>query len=183
MLITTLSATPDGSQQALQRQHLTARTGDEQSPVFRRVLYLRLPTGGSAEEIQIEGDARLRAAFSRFDYNALTVSETALRASLSTKSEGVLVTLDAPRRISEITLSLAKSAAGQTLEIYRLDGDTPASEPSVSAIRLMLIGVIEQNFPGSSIATPVEGITFGSALLSANDSAPLLLAIDGAPDA
>jgi hypothetical protein len=135
VIVTRLSTAPGGDPQPLGAQLLLTPTGEPTRRVYRRVLYLRLSTGGMAESLEILDEAILRAHFVRHDYDAVTVGEPALRATRTAGPGGVLVTLDAPRRVLAVTLSGAKSAFGQTLDLYRLDGDTPATEPSLSATR------------------------------------------------
>jgi hypothetical protein len=136
MLITHLSATPGGSAGSLQRQEITPPIGTPPLRVFRRTLYFRIPTGGAAEALQVNPAASLRGTFDSLEYDALEVAEGSLRATLGTLAGGVVVTLDAPRRVTGITLSPTVAPSGSRLEFYRLDGNTPSGEPTVSAVRL-----------------------------------------------
>src|SRR5690606_12786362 len=81
------------------------------------------------------GGTVLRATFLHHDYDAVDVAEPALRATLAARHDGVVVTLDAPRRVTRIALAAPKSGAARTLELYRMDGDAPGVEPTVEATR------------------------------------------------
>ncbi|GAK58625.1 hypothetical protein U27_05599 [Candidatus Vecturithrix granuli] len=95
--------------------------------VFQKVVYLRFVTDGVADQISIDEEATtLRAVFQPYDYDAITQSEPTLRA-LRTSSEGaVIVTLDAPRQVRQV------SYPSYLLELYRLDGNKLADNPTVS---------------------------------------------------
>lgn len=135
MIITRLSSTPGGSLADLQRQEITAPAGALPLRVFRRTLHLRVSSGGLAESIQVEPAAQLRGTFGALDYDALTAAEPALRATISPLAGGVLVEMDTPRRILRITIPSLRAGPGSKLELYRLDGDTPAGEPTLTVTR------------------------------------------------
>ena len=98
-------------------------------------MLLRFVTGGLADGIRIDHEATsLKGEFSSYDYDALNPDEPALKAVLSNSGGAVVVTLDAPRQVSEILLSSGKaSGAGYSVELYRLDGNTLTEKPTVSA--------------------------------------------------
>ena len=133
MIITQISTAPGGAPASLTRQELTSAVGDLPLRVFRRTLWIRIPTGGIAERLEISPGAILRGSFGMFEYNAVTTALTGLRASVSAFSGGVLVTMDSPRQVVRVTLAIGRAGSGSVLEFYRLDGDTPAESPTTAA--------------------------------------------------
>ena len=117
------------------RWEITSPVGTPPLRIFRRILLLRFVTGELADGIRIDHEATsLKGKFSSYDYDALNPDEAALRAVLSNSGGAVVVTLDAPRQVSEILLSPGKaSGAGYSVELYRLDGNTLTEKPTVSA--------------------------------------------------
>lgn len=135
MIITRLSSAPGGPLADLQRQELTSPVGALPLRVFRRTQYFRVSTDGLAESIAVEPAALLRGTFGTLDYDALAASEPALRATKSSLAGGVLVEMDSPRRILRVTVPTTRAGSGSKLEFYRLDGDTPAEEPTLTVTR------------------------------------------------
>lgn len=144
MIITQLSASAGGTAGALQRQEITPPIGTPPLRIFRRTLHFRISTGGSAEALEIDSDATLRGSFAALDYDALDADEPALRATVGSLAGGVVVTLDAPRRVLRVTLPRSAGPTGSRLEFYRLDGDTPSGEPTVTAVREQTGSVVDK---------------------------------------
>ncbi|HEX6070838.1 MAG TPA: hypothetical protein VFZ18_13475 [Longimicrobiaceae bacterium] len=148
MIITQLSATPGGTAGPLQGQEITPPIGSPPLRIFRRTLHFRIPTGGAAEALEIDPEATLRASFAALDYDALDADEPALRATVGSLAGGVVVTLDAPRRVLRVTLPKAVAPTASRLEFYRLDGDTPSGEPTVTAVREQVKSVVDKQATG-----------------------------------
>jgi hypothetical protein len=144
VFVTQLSATPGGTAGVLQRQEVTPPIGTPPLRIFRRTLHFRIPTGGAAESLEIDPEATLRATFAALDYDALDADEPALRATVGTLAGGVVVTLDAPRRVLRVTMPRTVAPAGSRLELYRLDGDTPSGEPTVTAAREQIASAVDK---------------------------------------
>ena len=130
----TYAATVEGNplQSATGLWQITSPTGEPPLRFFRRVARLRFETGGMADRIEVDhGATTLKAAFGPFDYDALSPSDESLEARLAASGGTVIVTLDAPRRVNEVRLSPGK--AGHFVHVHRLDGDTLADNPTVTA--------------------------------------------------
>lgn len=114
---------------------ITSPVGASPLRVFRQTLLLRFATGGTADGIRIDPDATsLQGTFSQYDYDALNPDEPALKALRSASGGAVVLALDAPRRVSRISLVSGKvSGSANSLELYRLDGNTLAEKPTTSA--------------------------------------------------
>jgi hypothetical protein len=93
-----------------------------------------LETGGGADSVRIDaGGTTLQGSFQPREYDARDAASDALRATLSSSGGVVRVTLPAPREVRRIRLqSSAVPGSGNRLEVYRLDGNTPAETPTVS---------------------------------------------------
>lgn len=130
-----LSTSPGGAGAANGVITITTPAGGPAPGIFRAVRYLRLNIGAGAEEIVVDpSKCRLDASFLTYSYNALPASAANLRASVTDNGVGLVIALDAPRRIREISVSPFLTVGGPyTLELYRMDGNVPAEEPSFTA--------------------------------------------------
>lgn len=162
MNVSVVSTTRGGTTATLGARSLRTPSGEPARRVFRAVLYLRLATGGMAEAMVFdEATTTLQGTFSSDAYNAVTIgTDTGLRASVSASGNGAVVTLDAPRRVRQITLADDKvHSSGYTLELYRLDGDVLAPAPSATDVN-QAFGPIHE-FSGAPERT-IGGIAGGS---------------------
>lgn len=102
---------------------------------FRQVLYLRFASGGMAERILVDADAtRFEATFQPYSYDACGAPPAGLAADLDDHQGAVIVTLDAPRHVQDVSLSADAVPGGEyALAFYRLDGEAFAGEPTVVA--------------------------------------------------
>jgi len=151
------------------RWEVTSPVGALPLRVFRQALVLRFETRGLADGIRIDYDATsLKGTFSSFDYDVLNPGEPTLKALLSDSGEAVIVALDAPRQVVQIRLSSGKvSGSADSVELYRLDGNTVPEKPTSSAsvqgnaaVFLESVGFIDARFAvrlkgsaGSSLST------------------------------
>lgn len=91
---------------------------------FRTILYLRFDTSGTSDELVIDAAAcQFDAVFQSLDYNAL-VATPAPALSLSKDGKAVIVRLDGPRRVLDVTLA----APPRTVELHRADGPVQADK-------------------------------------------------------
>lgn len=106
-------------------------------PPLRR-FWARLPvvldTGAAGDRPRVDSDAtRFRATFQPYDYDALAAGDlTATVASASAPSgrDRAVVTLDAPRRLLDVSTT---APVGGQFRIHRVDGSTFATEPTTTA--------------------------------------------------
>jgi hypothetical protein len=114
---------------------------------FRRVVRLRFETGGMADRLSIDAKTTtLKAVFQPYDYDALNPGEPSLKALLSASDEAVIVTLDAPRQVKQVRLSPGSvPGPGSPVELYRLDGEALADEPTVTA-KVQGVDLAEESF-------------------------------------
>ena len=98
---------------------------------FRHLLRLSLPVPAGSGVAVV--DATLRGAFVPLDHDAL--HPPARLEAASTRRSGPFVTLDlpGPRRVLTIALPPAKAPSGSTVELRRLDGDTPSGDATVTS--------------------------------------------------
>lgn len=108
-----------------------AAVGEPPLRFYRRVYTLRFAcSGADSIEIAPEG-VRLGAAFRKLDYDARAEAPP-LRAAV-TAGAVVIAQLDGPRDVRRIKLPDAKGVSGATVELLRMDGSKPATEPTTSA--------------------------------------------------
>jgi hypothetical protein len=173
--LTTVGGTPLPS--AAGRWEITSPVGTPPLRIFRRILLLRLVTGGLADGIRIDPEATsLKGKFSSYDYDALNPGEPALKAVLSNSGDAVVVALDAPRQVSEIRLPPGKATGAEySVELYRLDGNTPTEKPTVSASVQNNTAVFPESggFTDARFAARLEGPSSPS--LSSGDLAAVQL--------
>ncbi len=165
--VTTIGGTPPSSTTG--RWEVTSPVGASPLRVFRQVLVLRFVTGGIADDIRIDPNATsLKGTFSSFGYDALNPGEPGLEAVLSGSGGAVVVALDAPRQVSQIQLISGRaSGTGNSVELYRLDGNTLAEKPTSSASVQGNAAVFPQSvgFTDARFAVRLEGPA-GSSLSS-----------------
>jgi hypothetical protein len=112
-------------------RQVTTVVGSPPVRVFRTTFTLRFATAGADEVVLDAGNVRLSGTFKPFDYDARS-QVGPLGASL-TGSAPVVARLDAPRQVQRVQLPNAKADSGAQVEFYRMDGDTPATAPTVTA--------------------------------------------------
>jgi hypothetical protein len=126
--------TPQSSspQSAIQRWPLIASVGDLPRRVFRQALHLPFHPASNADHITI-ATALLQATFEALDYNALQPPAPLAPAQRVALGDAVKVTLAQPQQILQVTLANTLALPpGTLLELYRLDGPTLASQPTVT---------------------------------------------------
>ncbi|HEX8199324.1 MAG TPA: hypothetical protein VF590_02475, partial [Isosphaeraceae bacterium] len=136
MEITRVSTHPGGDEQALGPRLIVDPAGTPPRRTFRLGLFVRLTAGTLAEDLVPDAAATvLRGSFVPWDFDALTVAEPSLRASLTGRGGAVIVGLDAPRRVVRVGIRRGMvPAAGYSLEVYRLDGEAIAGAPAATAV-------------------------------------------------
>ncbi len=134
MNITTLSHSPGGSAAVPHDVNLS----DVEQGMFQKTLYFRMMLPPGADRLVIgRGQTGFSIRFSPVVYNALGNSRAEMRASVRASfshSRLILVEFPMPVLLSGIEL-LAHMGADPafSIEIYRVDGDAVANEPSVTA--------------------------------------------------
>ncbi len=121
-----------GTPPGITRWQITTPSGAPPARVFRRVVPLRLQTGGGVGRVVFD-NAALQGSFKRRDYNIAPGGPHAFEP-LAGSAGMVKVTLDMPRHVREVRLSSALAGAASVLELYRLDGNTPAPKATASAM-------------------------------------------------
>jgi hypothetical protein len=100
---------------------------------FHLPLFLRFVTGG-ADQIAVNAvETAFQGAFLPLDYDTLHPPQPLPAALLADLGQAVVVSLDAPRRVRSIRLTANAPGTGQTIDLYRLDGNAVAEKPTVSA--------------------------------------------------
>lgn len=140
MKITQLATTRGGvSQPAAARWPVTSPFGAPPTRVFRRTFYLSLPLDGIAGALAVNaGATTLRANFLSVTYDALAPAEPSLAAGVAASSDttaagSLVVTLDAPRKVTEVQLNAGVVPDLENkLEFYRLDGNVLSSKATLS---------------------------------------------------
>ena len=127
-------------------------------PVFRLAFTLRFALGPITDRLEIDPDkCSLQGSFEPFDYDALTIAESSLKAALSTLSGAIVVTLDGPREVRRIRLSSTKGTPGpKTVELYRLDGDVLAEKPTEVAAVENHSAVFQDSFTDARFAVRIK---------------------------
>ncbi len=133
--ITAISTSPGGSTvSAAATWTVRAAAGQAPQRIFERRLYLRLPTGGAAQVIVDDQATLLDGQIQAIGYDARAAAAPGGPASLSSLGDALVVALDAPRRVTRVDLAAGTAgSAAHTLELYRLDGQRRADDPTVSA--------------------------------------------------
>ncbi len=137
MDITQASTSRGGEKEEVGNRLLAKSPEDLPGRIFRDTLYLRFGPVIFGEELIIDPVATtLKANFSSYKYDALSVNETALRAKIeSFSSGGVKVILDAPRRVISVSVNPLKIPdLGYVLEFYRIDGLALSEAPTAISI-------------------------------------------------
>jgi len=139
--------------------------GEAPQVVFRRVLLLRFPDPGTADRMVVTGASpALRGSFLALDYDALAPDVPALRATVTSGADGTVVAaLDGPRRVvgADFHASLALGA-GDLVDLYRLDGEVLAPEPSYTLRGFSPQALVQVGFEG--ISTRAGRVAAGGAM-------------------
>jgi hypothetical protein len=97
--------------------------------VYRLRVPFAVPTGGTAEAIEIDmEETALAATFAHLTYDALDPPHPALEAGLDAEKGASTIMLDGPREIRRVHLTTDGSVA-----VHRLDGDKLVGDPSATA--------------------------------------------------
>jgi hypothetical protein len=126
--------TPGGVSQFPTAQPLLLLSPVEQPPLrfFRQVRYLRLTCGDADRIVLDDRTTVLRATFQPHNYNAVP-SGSPLTATRRVVDGAIVVSLDAPRQVQRLRLSPSKAPSGYQVELYRMDGNTLAEKPTLTA--------------------------------------------------
>jgi hypothetical protein len=109
--------------------YIIAPAGSPPARVYRLRVPFAIPTGGTAEAIEVDPDeTTLAATFAHLTYDALDPPHPALEAGLDTQDGAKVIMLDGPRKIRRVRLTTDVEVA-----LHRLDGDNPVDDPSVTA--------------------------------------------------
>lgn len=142
---------------------VTAPGGTDPLRFYRRVFYLRFPTGGLAERIALQEGIRLQGRFAPLDFDALHPPAGLPPALLTSAAGGVRVELKAPLEVRQVQLGFRRAGV-DALEFYRLDGETPSAAPTLTAtrgnprlLREVTAGVSRFGSEGRAVA-PVETV-------------------------
>ncbi len=135
--ITVVSTSPGGTtQSAATTWTVRAPVGQAPLRIFERRLYLRLPIAGAAGVLVDAQATMLSGQFQAISYAANAASAPGGPATLSNlngDSTVLVVALDAPRRVTRVTLAAGTAGnVAHTLELYRLDEQRRADDPTVS---------------------------------------------------
>jgi hypothetical protein len=111
---------------------LTMPSGTQPRISFRQVLFLRFPTGNAGRIVFDEQTTVLNAQFQPYIYNALSAGAHVAPRSLNVDQGAIIVTLDAPHRITSVGLSASAAINGSSLALHRIDGTAIAEKATIS---------------------------------------------------
>ncbi len=171
MNVDAVASTPGAGAGPLTARTLLTPAGAAPRVVYRDVSYVRLAPGALAGSLALDAAAcALGGAFTSYDFDALAIAEPTLQASTRSLGGGtVAVELGAPRRLRSIQVAHGKvPSTGYTLEVYRLDGDTPSGQPTTTATN----AIETANVVGEAVV--VGGAGGGDVVAGATENAYVL---------
>jgi hypothetical protein len=155
LILNRISDAPGAAQRIAAGQKLTLTTTAGQSPrsFFRRIVYLNFGNPQPVESNEIDTSSSIiQGSFGVLDYNALNPPEGLSKASVSAKDGAAAATLDAPREVRSVGISLPSGATSYTVELFRMDGDAISEKPTdsflVGGSRIFGTGTFETRSAG-----------------------------------
>jgi hypothetical protein len=131
--VSALAETPSGAAAPPGEVSVTEPWGPAPGRQFRAVRYLGFSCGDLAEGLSLDASGvQLRGEFQLLEYDALDPPDPLAVAAVRQSGAFFVVELGGVRRVRRVVFRRSTSILGGTLEVYRLDGDRPAAEPSAT---------------------------------------------------
>ncbi|MBI5015294.1 MAG: hypothetical protein HZB55_07350 [Deltaproteobacteria bacterium] len=144
MRFSTLAALPSGVGSPPAEVLVASGWGPAPGRQFRAVRYLGFSCGSLAEAIVLApATAALRGEFLSLDYDALHPPAPLAPAEVREEGGLLVVELGGARRVRRIVFARSARTRDGTLGLFRLDGDRPAAEPSVTVEAGLAVAGIE----------------------------------------
>lgn len=138
MRASTLSTAPGGPASAPGTVPVAGGWGPDPARQFRAVSYLGLACGALAEGVEVDPETTLlRGTFLPLDYDALAPPAPLAPARVRAQGGLLLVDLGGVRRVRRVVISRNARTGRAALELYRLDGDRPAAQPTLRVERAL----------------------------------------------